>query len=81
MKNCIFQKNYLKVDLFQTSNSEKSLVLACCVTYTSKQIKVPSTEDRPEERNHQSNICLLNGEIIHPKTNSHNRNPTACNRH
>ena len=38
MKNFYFHANYLKVDLWQMSNSEKSLVLACCITYILKEV-------------------------------------------
>ena len=31
-KMFIFKKNYFQLDLWQISNSEKSLVLACCIT-------------------------------------------------
>ena len=38
----IFQQNYLKVDLWQRSNSEKGRVSACCITYMIFQGSAPT---------------------------------------
>ena len=55
----IFQQNYLKVDLWQRSNSEKSRVLACCITYMIFQGSAPTFHGGSPRNSLKSDIFLF----------------------